>query len=78
MDSMLFISVVILAITQLIKMAFPHISGWLTIIVAFIVGILVALFSGPLGLDPTTIAEGIMGALGAIGISSAARKASGE
>lgn len=77
MDPVLFISLVILAITQMIKMAAPNVQGWLTIIVAFIVGILIALFSEALGLAGLTIAEGIYAALGAIGISSAASKAGG-
>lgn len=79
MDSMFFISVVILAITQLIKMALPNVHGWLTIIVAVGVGVMVALFFEPLGLGETSLAEGIVGALGAIGISATAKKsASGE
>jgi len=78
MDAILFLSVVILAITQIIKMALPEqVRGWITIIIAFVVGVLVALFAPVLGIAHTTIAEGIVGALGAIGISSAFGKAGG-
>lgn len=78
MEAVFFLSVVILAITQLIKMALPEqVHGWITIIIAFVVGILVALFAPAIGVAETTIAEGIVGALGAIGISSAFGKAGG-
>jgi hypothetical protein len=78
MEAAFFLSVVILAITQLIKMALPEqVHGWITIIIAFVVGILVALFAPAIGVAETTIAEGIVGALGAIGISSAFGKAGG-
>lgn len=78
MESVLFLSVVILALTQLVKMALPEqVHGWITIIIAFVMGVLVALFAPALGLIETTIAEGIVAALGAIGISSAFGKAGG-
>ena len=78
MDSVLFLSVVILALVQLVKMALPEqVHGWITIIIAFVVGILVALFAPVIGVMDTTIAEGIVGALGAIGISTAFSKAGG-
>jgi hypothetical protein len=74
----LFLSVVIIAITQMIKMALPErVYGWITIIIAFVVGILVALFAPVIGVADTTIAEGIVAALGAIGITTAFAKAGG-
>lgn len=78
MESAAFLAVVILALTQMVKMALPEqVHGWVTIIIAFVVGVIVAVFAGPLGLADTTIAEGLVGALGAIGISSAFSKAGG-
>lgn len=74
-DSMVFISVVVLAVVQILKMAFPQIAGWLTIIVAFIVGIVAAIFSVQLGLGSISIAQGVLTALGSIGIASTAKKA---
>ena len=74
----LFISVVIIALTQMVKLALPqHVHGWFTILVAFVVGIAAALFSEILGLEAITIADGIIGALGAIGITTTASKAGG-
>jgi hypothetical protein len=78
MDAVLFLSVVIIAITQMVKMALPEqVHGWITIIIAFVVGVLVALFAPVIGVADTTIAQGIVAALGAIGITSAFSKAGG-
>lgn len=78
MESVLFLSVVIVALTQLVKMALPEqVHGWLTILVALVMGIVASLLADWLGLDATTPAEGIVSALGAIGISTAFGKAGG-
>lgn len=77
MEAVIFLSVVIVALVQLVKMAVPErISGWLTIIIALVMGIVASLAANWLGLAPTTPAEGIVAALGAIGITSAFKKAS--
>lgn len=73
----LFIPLVILAITQMIKMAAPAVVGWVTIGVAFAVGFLVALIDGLIGVNDVSIAQGLMSALTAIGISVIAGKAGG-
>lgn len=78
MEAVLFLSVVIIALTQMVKMALPEqVHGWITILIAFVSGILVALFAPVLGVAETTIAEGVVAALGAIGISTAFGKAGG-
>lgn len=78
MSSLFFLSVVIIALTQLVKMALPEqVRGWITIIIAFVVGILVALFAPVLGVEATSVAEGIVAALAAIGITATASKAGG-
>ena len=78
MEALMFLSVVILALTQLVKMALPEqVHGWITILIAFGVGILVAVIDVLIGIADISIAEGIYGALGAIGISSAFGKAGG-
>lgn len=76
-EAALFISLVIIAITQMIKMALPQISGWVTILVALAVGVGVALVDGVIGVTDITIAQGVVFALGAIGITVAAGKAGG-
>jgi hypothetical protein len=78
MESALFLSVVVIALTQLVKMALPErVVGWITIIIALVVGVLASLLANWLGLLPTTPAQGIVAALGAIGISTAFSKAGG-
>lgn len=76
-ETTLFISVVIIALVQMLKQAIPGIQGWVTILIAFAVGIVVALLATALGLVPISIAQGILAALGAIGITATASKAGG-
>jgi len=76
-DAIVFIPLVIIAITQMVKMAFPQITGFLTILVAFVVGIVVALVDKSIGVTDITIAQGLVYALGAIGITAVAAKAGG-
>lgn len=77
MDAVVFIGLVIVAITQIIKMFVPAVSGGVTIIVAFAVGILVALVDQYIGVVDITIAEGVVASLSAIGLSALAGKAGG-
>lgn len=73
----LFIPLLIVAVTQLIKMALPTVTGWLTVVVAFVVGIVVALVDTHIGVQDITVAQGVVYALGAIGITTAFAKAGG-
>ena len=75
MDSFMFISIVILALTEMVKTLLPSVRGWLTIAIAIAVGVLVSLFGGYLGLPDISVAEGIVSALGAVGVSTVAKKA---
>lgn len=78
MEALFFLSVVIVALTQMVKAALPErITGFVTILIALVLGVLVSLFAGVLGIIDTSIAEGIVAALGAIGITTAASKAGG-
>lgn len=69
-----FIPIIIIAITQMIKMKFPTITGWLTIFIAFVVGIIVALIAPYIGVADVSIAHGLMYALEAVGITTALSK----
>lgn len=73
----LFIPLLIVAVTQLVKMALPTVTGWFTVVVAFVVGVVVALVDTHVGVQDITVAQGIVYALGAIGISTAFSKAGG-
>lgn len=77
MEAILFLSVVIIALTQIVKELLPErIHGVATVVVALVMGVIASLLAEPLGLATTTIAEGIVAALGAIGITTAISKAS--
>lgn len=76
-DAIVFIPLVIIAVTQMVKMAFPQITGFLTIVVAFVIGVVVALIDRSIGVTDITIAQGLVYALGAIGITAVAAKAGG-
>jgi hypothetical protein len=77
MEAIVFIPLLIVAITQMFKMALPQISGWITILIAILVGIGVALLDTNIGVQDITIAQGVIAALEAIGIATAFGKAGG-
>lgn len=76
-EATLFIPLVIIAVTQIIKMALPQVTGFITILVAFVVGVLVAVVDTHIGVVDVTVAQGLVYALGAVGITAVAAKAGG-
>lgn len=74
----IFIPLLIVAATQIIKMVLPTVTGWLTIVVALALGVAVALLDGFIGVADISVAQGIVVALGAIGLSTLAGKAGGR
>lgn len=76
-EATIFIPLLIIAVTQMVKMAFPQVTGFLTIGVAFVVGVVVALVDKQIGVVDVTIAQGLVLALGAVGITAIAAKAGG-
>lgn len=77
MEATFFIALLIVAFTQMIKMAFPQVNGAITIVVALVVGVVVALVDGLIGVMDITVAQGIVAALEAIGVTTLASKAGG-
>ena len=77
MEAVPFISLVVVAVTQMIKMAVPQVSGWVTILVALLVSILIALVDTLIGVADITIAGAIVAWFGAVGLSTLAGKAGG-
>lgn len=73
-DSVLFIGTVIIAITELIKYFVPKVTGPITIAVAALVGLLVALLDTNIGVVDISPALGIMTGLGAAGVVATAKK----
>lgn len=73
-DSTLFIGAIIIAVTQAIKAVWPVVSGAVTIIVACLVGVAVALLDTHIGVANITVAQGILTALAAVGVHTVAGK----
>lgn len=76
-EAAIFIPLVIVALTQMVKMVLPKIEGFVTIIIAFAAGIVVAIIDTTIGVADITIAQGLVFALGAIGVTVLASKAGG-
>lgn len=76
-DAAIFIPLLIIAVTQMVKMALPQVTGFVTILVALGVGLVVALIDQLIGVTDITIADGIVKSLEAIGITAIASKAGG-
>jgi hypothetical protein len=76
-EASLFIPLLIIAIVQMVKMKVPAINGWWTVGLALIVGVLVAVFDQAIGVMNISIAQGLIYALGAVGITVTASKAGG-
>lgn len=81
-EATLLIPLVIIAITQMIKMASPKVTGWVTILIAFVVAIVVSLLSfllpsEVLGIPHVSIGGALISALSAVGVTVLASKAGG-
>ena len=81
-DSNILIALVIIAVTQMVKMVSPRVAGWVTILVAFVVAVVISVLSFALpgdviGIAHVSIGGAIVSALTAIGITVAASKAGG-
>lgn len=72
MESIVLIGAIIIAITQAIKFLSPKVTGIVTVVVALIVGVAVALVDVHIGVKDITVAQGILIALGAIGVHTTA------
>lgn len=76
-EAAIFIPLIIVAVTQMIKMQFPQITGFLTILVAFVTGLVIALVDTVIGVTDISIAQGLVFALEAVGVTAIASKAGG-
>lgn len=73
-EGAIFIGAVIIAITQAVKYLAPNVHAAVTIGVAVLVGVLVALLDTEMGVVDLTVAQGILIALAAVGVHSTARE----
>lgn len=76
-EAAIFIPFLIVAVTQMVKMALPQVTGFVTIVIAFVVGFVVAIVDTHIGVQDVTIAQGLVLAGSAVGISALASKAGG-
>lgn len=74
MDSILFIGTAIAGITEAIRLSVPKVNGAVTIGVAVVVGVLVALLDTQIGVGDISVAEGIMTGLAAAGVVATAKR----
>lgn len=72
-EGTVFIGLMIVALTEVVKRLVPQVTGLVTIGVSILVGIVVALVDTAIGVTDLTIAEGIMAGLAASGTVSVAR-----
>jgi hypothetical protein len=77
MDAVVLIGFVVIAVTQMFKMAVPTIKGWVTIIVALLVAVFIALFDQTIGVSDISIAQAFVAWFEAVGLSTLAGKAGG-
>ncbi len=73
-DSVVFIGAVIIAVTAALKDLAPRISGWVTVLVAALLGLLVALVDTHIGIADISVAQGILTGLSAAGVHTVARQ----
>lgn len=78
MEAVPFISLVIVAVTQMVKMAVPQVSGWVTILVSLLVSILIALVDVFIGVADISVAGAIVAWFGAVGLATLAGRAGGN
>lgn len=71
-DSTVLIGAIIIAFTEAIKRLSATVQGVITMVVAVVVGIVVAALSSHIGLAAITVAQGILIALGSIGVHTVA------
>ena len=73
-DGGVFLGAVIIAVTQAIKELAPAVSGHITILVAALLGLVLAVVDTSIGVVDLTVAQGILLGLGAAGVTTVAKK----
>jgi len=76
-DATILIGLLIVAVTQLIKAEVPVVQGRITVAVALLVGVVVAIADTRIGVTDISVAQGLVIALGAVGGTVLAAKAGG-
>lgn len=74
MEASIFIVAVLAGVTEFVKLVAPRVHGALTIAVAALIGVLVAVVDTHIGILDITIAEGLMSGLAAAGVVAVAKR----
>lgn len=77
-EALVFIPLVIVALTQLVKRFVPKVHDEITILVALLVGVVVAIVDVYIGVTDISIAQGLVLSFTAIGLNTLANKAGGK
>ncbi len=73
-EGAIFLGACIIAATQAIKYLVKDVNGVVTIAVAVLLGILIALIDKEIGVTDLTVAQGILLGLASVGVHSVARE----
>ncbi len=73
-DSAVFVGAIVVALVDALKDLSPKVKGWVTVVVAALVGALVAILGKQLGVTHISIAQGILDGLGAAGVVGVAKR----
>lgn len=73
-EGVVFITTIIIAVTEAIRLLVPKVNGAVTIGVAALVGILVALIDTQIGVQDITVAQGILAGLSSAGVVTVAKR----
>lgn len=73
-EGSIFIGAVIIAVTQAVKLVAPKVNGAVTIGVAVLIGVLIALLDTEIGVVDISVAQGVLIALASVGTYQTARQ----
>lgn len=73
-EATLFFGAVLVGITEAIRLLFPKVNGAVTIAVAVLVGVLIALVDTHIGVSDISLAQGILLGFGSAGTVAVAKK----
>lgn len=73
-DSVVLIGLVVVALTDALKDLSPKVKGWVTVLAAALIGVLIALVDEEIGATNLSVAQGLMAGLGGAGVVGVAKK----
>lgn len=73
-EGSVFIGTIVIALTEALKSIDNRINGYITVVVAGLIGLLVAVVDTHIGIQDITIAQGILTGLSAVGVVTVAKK----